>query len=88
MDDKQKFFYKGKFFSTYEELCEYASKWPHEVMDQESFDRILSLFCKDLWMNIDLQEVKFTKGYFNSIMEKMLYDLILIIHKSKEGDAI
>jgi hypothetical protein len=54
--NKQKYYYHGKFFDTFEEMVDYAKAFPEMPFDIEYFKQFLNDRYKEAEMNNELKE--------------------------------
>lgn len=52
MEEKEKFFAKGKYFDSFEELLEYERKWPEMQLDLQDFKNFLDQRYREAEMNL------------------------------------
>lgn len=74
--EKNKFFYKGKFFQNEEEFWKYTEDWPFMKTDQETFFREWDHLGKELWMNIGMRRNDITNGALNDVLQENFFYLL------------
>jgi hypothetical protein len=52
MDDKDKFYYQGKYFSDYEDVLKYALEFNIRKTNEKDFKYLLDMLQKDIWANL------------------------------------
>lgn len=72
--EKQKYYSKGKFFDTFEEMMEYSNEWNNKEIDQESCKHILDLLCRDIFLNISIYGEELTNKQFSEMTEQVFFD--------------
>lgn len=84
---KDKYYYQGKYFDSFDESFKYANEWQALPLDQETANRNLNTFKKEMIMNIFLMGVKMTNSEFNEFLERVfqfaLHDLGLKTYKKE-----
>lgn len=70
-DSKNQFFFQGKWFHNQEDMFAYVKEWQNLTLDQETAERILKDFSKEMMMNIFLRGVEFTNLEFTSFLSDL-----------------
>jgi len=88
---KERFHYKGKFFANEDEFWKFVKDWQFMPTDQETFFREWDDLGKQIWLNIDMSQLKLSNGRLNSIFEDNFWHLYQIffgiIENVKSFDA-
>lgn len=74
MTEKNKFYYKGSFFNSFEEMIEYEKIWNNEKLSNETFNILFQMFHHDLWLNINYLEL--TNKDASIALSCSLFDMI------------
>lgn len=74
-EEKQKnFYFEGKYFETEEEFFAYAKKWSQSHTDKDTFLRKWKSLGDQIWLNIELREIKFTNEKLNEIIDEIFFE--------------
>jgi len=73
---ENEFYFKGKFFKTFEEMCDHIKVWSKEPLDQLTAEKIMDTLKKDVVMNIFLRGLEFTNGEFCQYVENVFFAAI------------
>lgn len=70
-ENKGDFFFKGRYFDTFDELLEYEQVWRKTQATQESTERELSTLKNDMLCNLIIRDVPLTNAELIAIIEKV-----------------
>lgn len=81
MTDEQKdqFYFQGKYFDNEKEFFEYARAWLEFPLDQQTAERELDTLKKEIVMNIFLRGVKLNNGQFRELLNKIFEFTITLL---------
>ena len=72
----KKFYFKGKYFDNDIKFWEYVSEWQFTDMDQESFLNEWNMLGKDVFVNCELNNIKFSNGALNNILQECFLHIL------------
>jgi hypothetical protein len=75
-DSVDKFFYRGRFFSDEKEMLKYAIEWHASYTDYETFMGLWHDLARDLWLNIQMLDLKISNGELCDILQQNLMYLL------------
>jgi hypothetical protein len=75
-NDKNQFYFKGKYFEKEDEIWKYSKDWPFMNVDQETFFREWDQLGKDIWMNVGLRGIEMSNGALNEILKENFIHLL------------
>lgn len=69
-DEKNSFFYQGKFFDNEQEFWDYVKDFSTRQTTAEDFESLFDMLKKDIWMNLSLRETKITNSELRDVLEE------------------
>jgi hypothetical protein len=75
------YYFQCKFFEEQEDFWKYVKEWPHQEMNQETCERLLKTFSKNIVMNIFLFDRGIKNGRMMEILEKLTMEFCKEITK-------
>jgi hypothetical protein len=78
------YFHQGKFFENSKDFWKDAEEWQYRIMDQETCERLMKSFSKDVQMNIFMAGLEIKNGEMLNIIESLFYQFIREICKDRK----